>query len=46
MLAFADVMDLLAHELTRLGARRFAFTSVAPGAAQGLFLGHRASICG
>src|SRR5438552_516690 len=42
MLSFADVVDLLAHELTRLGARRLAFALVLRGSSEGFFLGHHA----
>src|SRR5579872_4749290 len=37
---FSDVMDLLAHELPRLGGRRLAFASILAGAFDGLLFGH------
>ncbi len=40
MLALADVVDLLAHELARLGARRFAFAGVPAGALNGSLFRH------
>jgi len=38
--AFADVMDFFAHELSRLGARRFALAGVSTRAFNGHFLWH------
>jgi hypothetical protein len=41
VLAFANVVDFLAHELTGLRARRLSGPLVLSGARDGSFLGHR-----
>src|SRR5438552_1511976 len=43
VLAFADVVHLLADELARLGGGGFAFALVASGAFEGFFFGHEGS---
>lgn len=40
MFALTDMVDLFAHEFTRLGAWRFAFGFVFGGASLGSFFGH------
>ena len=40
MLPFTDVLDLFSHKLTRLRARRFAFSLISPGSFECLFLWH------
>jgi len=42
--ALADMMDFFAHELSRLGARRFALAGVSTRAVDGRFLWHFPSL--